>query len=702
MITKLEIDYFRKVEHAVMILTEGLNVIRGVNEASKTTRIEAAAYALLGSRVLRNTLAEVVTWGHRENELKVVCTLEINGHDYRFSRAKAGAEVYVDGADEPYVTGQNEVTAFAASLLGAEANVAQHLMLANQGGLRGILEEGPRATSTLIEKLSDLDLIDRLLDAAQERLQLGSTAVLEDRLAVAEQTLADLVPVPAPALPDFTAREQALQTARAAVQAQLPIQQAADARLNAELKKRGEAATLDLTLRQIQQQAAEALAQQRQAEAQRQPLPDLPGLEAALQSAQVWEARHQAWTGYQQLPSQPSTPLAEFKECQRQTLASLAEAQTQLAVAKAELRQLLPQLATGTRCPTCGQDTAHLPDVQQRQAALQQAIATAQQTQARREGQLPALQAAVAQAAAAVTANDQHLQTARRWLPFVTIDETVIPAAIQWVGDPVAAGEGPDVPALQQQVATARLQIERQTKLQARIETLQGVLNACTARQQEVEATRAALCLRSEADYAQLQARADGENQELFKRQGLVALQEIELGELRQEYQKAQALHHDYCKTREAHEGSRTQLLADIEITTFNNALIKKLRAARPVIANKLWNLVLSTVSTLFSQMRGEASVVARTKDGFTVNGRSVESLSGSTLDILGLAIRCALIKTFVPHCPFLILDEPASGCDEARSAALAGFIAAAGFQQVILVTHESVTESLSANLIQL
>ena len=46
-----------------MVFTPGINVLRGDNEASKTTRLEAIAYALFGSRSLRTPLEQAVTWG---------------------------------------------------------------------------------------------------------------------------------------------------------------------------------------------------------------------------------------------------------------------------------------------------------------------------------------------------------------------------------------------------------------------------------------------------------------------------------------------------------------------------------------------------------------------------------------------------------------------------------------------------------------
>ena len=80
---------------------------------------------------------------------------------------------------------------------------------------------------------------------------------------------------------------------------------------------------------------------------------------------------------------------------------------------------------------------------------------------------------------------------------------------------------------------------------------------------------------------------------------------------------------------------------------------------------------------------------MAKGKAGFTVNDVPVESLSGSTLDILGLALRCALLRTFIPRCGLLVLDEPMHGCDANRSEAMLGFLKSIGFEQTLLVSHE-------------
>ncbi len=134
----------------------------------------------------------------------------------------------------------------------------------------------------------------------------------------------------------------------------------------------------------------------------------------------------------------------------------------------------------------------------------------------------------------------------------------------------------------------------------------------------------------------------------------------------------------------------------------FNNALLKKVRLARPIVSDKLWGTVLHSVSSMFTRMRGELSTVTKDKDGFKVNGQSVESLSGSTLDILALSIRVSLVKVFLPNSNFLMLDEASSGCDDDRSAVMYGFLKSAGFDQVLLVTHDSLAEAISDQLLEI
>ena len=74
--------------------------------------------------------------------------------------------------------------------------------------------------------------------------------------------------------------------------------------------------------------------------------------------------------------------------------------------------------------------------------------------------------------------------------------------------------------------------------------------------------------------------------------------------------------------------------------------------------------------------------------------------MSGSTQDALGLSIRMALSKMFLPGFPFLVVDEPFANASANREMAGLGVLAAAGFEQVLLVTHSDLADSMVDHVI--
>lgn len=701
MIKSISLRFFRKHEDITVNLTEGLQTLRGVNEAGKTTILEGAAYAMFGSKALRDSMAETVTWGHKESELSAEAVLKLD-KVYTFKRSKAGAEVLIAG--KVFVSGQNEVSAFAANLLGADVGVAHHLMLAGQGGLRGVLEQGPKATSNLIETLSDLDLIDRIVEAAQEKLTLGSTAVLEDRLKVAEQTLATTTAPVAPAEPDLVAQRATVARCTGELPAAVTAKSEAEAAFSAEFTKREQRALLERDREQLLTQVESTTLQLAAEKAKAADVVIDPApLRAQIAAAEDHENRAQAFRTFGELvKTDMSFPLEAFNRLSTRVTNDVNAARQAITESKATIRALEPQVATTHLCPACGQDTAHLAAVQEKQAQLKASLAEAKAALAKAEAELPEADENIAEINALVDANQRNLKLANSIAAYVTIDEGRMPVAVAWNGEPVAGDTQANVAELRRQLTEIEDHIAARTKAEAKVEALREVLAGYTRRNAEITEQIAGLALADDEQYAALTAAVQTAGAIVAALEGDVALANIQIEVEEKAY--TEALHY-FQRDGEAYaalQESVKALLADIETTQFNNQLVKKVRAARPIIANKLWNLVLATVSTLFSQMRGEQSVVAKGKDGFTVNGRSVSSLSGSTLDILGLAIRCALVKTFIPNCPFLVLDEPSAACDDNRSASLIGFVASAGFKQVIMVTHSDMSEALSSNLIQL
>jgi len=160
-----------------------------------------------------------------------------------------------------------------------------------------------------------------------------------------------------------------------------------------------------------------------------------------------------------------------------------------------------------------------------------------------------------------------------------------------------------------------------------------------------------------------------------------------------------------HAQQLQAWQQGRDQLadaMLQLERMNFNNALLAKVRQAKPQISDRLWEIVLASVSSYFSQIRGTQSVVSRADNGFKVDGKSIGGLSGSTLDALGLAIRIALTRTFLPGAPFLMLDEAAAACDDERETNMLGLLATADFEQVLLVTHSTLADAFASQVVQL
>lgn len=703
MITNIKLTNFRKHTNLEVALTEGLNVWRGANEAGKSSVLEGVAYCLFGSKALRNTLAETVTWGRKESELSAEVVLEVSGTAYTFTRSKAGAEVVTGG--KVHVTGQNEVSTFAASLLGADNNAASKLMFATQGNLRGTLSEGPKATSAIIEDLASLDVIERIIDAAQEKLQLGSSAVLEERLKGVEAQVAALV---VPAEPDHEEYDNTVQASLKVIEgakeeaaAAEVAYKAAEVALTAEADKRKSAESLQVERGRLAEQHAGTSVQHAAEVAKAADvIVDPAGYEADVANAKQWHDRRLAYLRFEKMPKFEGGMnrgdhlhlITHYEEKGKVLQGEYTAVNTEIRIQEA-------QRITSDTCATCGQDTAHLPHVkakkEQVEALLQQMYATKARIEAEDAENDKAFEPLVllkADDAKALAGHESLMQ-------YIEVDGTVIPARVTWKGE-VPGDVGPDLNALQDAVAEIKAAIKARDLAQGKAEALAGVLVDITRRQAALEAKISALSLVSDDDFNALNsaflaaaaARCEGKVWQL----------EEDLAAYKKAYEDQVSNWKAGTLSAKGLEDQVTQLKADIEAIGFNNNLVKKLRAARPVIANKVWGLVLSTVSVLFSQMRGEQSVVTKEKEGFMVNGRPVESLSGSTLDILGLAIRCALIKTFIPNCPFIVLDEPAQGCDGDRSAALIGYVAASGFTQTLVVTHDQNHDAVASNLIQL
>jgi DNA repair exonuclease SbcCD ATPase subunit len=707
MLNKIILTNFQRHRHLEVVFNAGISALRGSNEAGKSTLIRAICYALFGAKALPMSLSEAVTWGEPEASLKVLLEFVVDSVVYTIKRGKSGAEITYDGG---IVTGQNECTAFVAKLLKADAVSASRLMLANQNEIRGALEKGAAETTKLIEQLAEFDQIDNLIETMEGTLTLGSPKVAEAAIANAEiqldQARAEATPVDVEAYGREIAARQAelaaAEDALAQLDAQIAELHTEANKLTDQAKERAAAdgavgtaaarlqrARLKLEeARGVAEPAAVDLAALRARVLQLSQLEVVRGARAAAEPflGEPQLAKDDRYEGVYEALVADITATRRDVQAKSSTISGL-ERTAALAESK---------ISTGS-CATCGQDISHLPEVAARNAELKAEadaarlkLETATKEHTELLEYLRALEAVQKESA-------PRLQAVDRLGKYLKVSDALLPPTLEWIG-----GEIPDNAAAE--IATIEQQIVAHEKAVRAFDIASGQADAAAkefdAYQAELEAAKAKCsalpivdpepaqkaCVAAQARRAEVngEVRACQRNLDNEVRGKQAALEA---------YQRAVNAADMAERTLSARRKELTEL-------AFNNGLLKAVRAARPVIADKLWNLVLAAVGKYFSEMRGVKSRVTKDSDGFKVDGHTATTLSGSTLDILGLAIRVALTRTFLPTAPFLVLDEPAAAMDGERTELMLGFLVTCGFPQTLLVTHEDISESVADNVI--
>ena len=695
MLNELRLKNFRKHEDRTFSFDAGLVALRGLNEMGKTSALEACSYALFGSKALRDSLENVVTWGKPVKDLKVELDATFHGRNLTFTRSKAGAEVIEGG--KVIVTGQNEVSNFAADMLGGDLAICNKLLFANQGSLRGALEEGNKALSELIEGLADFDLFDRLLDLISHKLVVGSPEVMQARLQQVEATLAA---TPVPEKPAESNLPHALRLKIAQVEAE-------HATHDAPIKEYREWLTqVTPQLEARAQYLADLKAHELKLESARKALGDLEAapkfattavepLREQLAAANRIDQAAKAYQTWQKRPTSAST-FEGTREAFDLELAGIVkakgEAQTAVTAKQGDVKVLNAKIITSLTCPTCGSTLKDAEDIKRRNQQYEAELAQLAADIASEQDRFTDLSQDEHQYKLIRTVDDERKTLAASLGDYVEVNLHEVPRVLTWVGP--ATFEPVDIKAIDTAIKAAEatntraaMQAGAKSEAKKTVETLES--------ETFVEV----------ADVADYQAKNEKVTEHFLAQSALTKELDtlrVDLRVAEAEVGKAAAEFEARMASIEAMRTTEKQLRSDLGSLAFNNGLLKKVRGARPQVADKLWNTVLASVSQMFTQMRGEPSTITKSKDGFACNGAPISSLSGSTLDLLALAIRCSLTRTFLPQANFLMLDEPGAAMDQDRVLTMLGFIAATGFQQVLLVSHEDVVDTVADTLIQL
>ena len=696
MLTKIKLENFRQHLNLELDFKNGVTVLRGSNEQGKTTVFEAVAFALFGVKACRNN--DLTTWGEPDNSHKV--TLDFTAHDEQctITRTKSSAELQVTRAcgSVRVVTGQTETVKAVENMLGLKPGLGSQLMFVGQSQIQGILAEGGAKTTSFIEKLADLDVIDNLVNELQDNYPTGKTLVLDDMLESSKEELLAAT-IELKATPDPTKMLEAeikelknnLTEKQAALVEAIAEFEAIDLKYNesktAEVEYKHyveKKKNLDSRLLELKDLAFVA-----------EPVEtDLTALKEELVGLELLEENYKDFVSHKDEVTARMLR-ADWTANFDRVSAELVERNNIIQEKSKEVEDNIKTIAglSDICCKTCKREFEN--------AAEQKALAY--DLELINEKLNLEIEALFAEQEP-LQVEFENLKSYATWEPELlntswTYDKTYIPAKLVWKGQDVSNY-------IEGKVFETRVSIVNADKEYAYNVREYKIYKDMLSRKQELSAELEGL--------VEIHKPEDSTKIEELRNtsKGLVQDRQHKVYQLGSEVKNFDANNvHRYNKhiaalSRVAElEDSIARCTKSIEQTALNNLLLKSLRAAKPFVADKIWRAVCDTVSVYFSQMRGVESVVSKdSKEGFTVNGEAISSLSGSTLSILGLALRVALVKTFLPSCDILLLDEPFDGADNSRRDSMLGFIVQSGFMQMIIITHENSTESFSDELLLL
>lgn len=708
MISKISLKNFRQHRELTIDLQPGFTALRGENEAGKSTVLEAILFALFGIRACRNS--DIATWGESDKSVKVELWMTLPGDELHISRSKSAAEINYAGQT---VTGQTECTKFIESQLQLQPGLGPKLMVAKQRDIQGVLEQKNGQATELIEDLADLAVIDRIVDKLQAKYPTGNTKLVESRIETAtnqiigykdaveqlQQKAADL-----PSEEDIGRQDTAVDELKQQI---VNLQ----GELDGAKQERDEAAAINdnraKVIRKLNAAQDYLAGLKNQLAAMESKRPAAPACTATLDELDValvdMERQRVIYRKYQTFITKTANYKKLLDDSETELRKQIKSLQSQVEAYKEKvssaphmLDTLRAQIVAASVCGFCDKDVSQFPEVAEKNAELQKkiddladALARITEWKAAAEAELKRLTDILNVGQLPISLDDS----------LYVVDDSVFPARITWKGE-VPADPAQEIGRLQaerdawiafnaasnqfnRQMASLEREIDNGQQEVTDLEAAVALLPPCP----DTSALSAAV-EKLLADINETAVAAESAGHKLADMQRAV-----------KDYQDALVAARKNLLDAELRLNEAKDELAEI---TFNNGLVKKLRTVRPEIANKVWASVLGAVSHYFSAMRGTKSIVTKENDAFLVDGKPVDSYSGSTMDVLGLALRIALIRTFLPTCDFMLLDEPFAACSDGRQTAALGFLAGAGFNQMLVITHEDISETVADNLLTL
>ena len=738
MIKSAHLINYRSYVDRKFIFEAGLIVIRGVSEAGKSTIVEAIAYAEFGSKMLRDGVADAVNWDAKKmTAMKVIVEHEVHGVLYTISRGKSGAEITYTTDKKHSVTGQKECTEFMEKLLQIPKGKVNELILAGQNDVQGILKQGSTALAVTIERLAGFEQVDALIESVKDKYPSGAAAQLEEQL----KTLRDrLKAIDMEDVVDFQEeiKELLLQKtdlntenddidtalgkiAERVVELKASIEKLEGAKEKADTLKeshnKAAGYTEDIVL--LKNQLTDLEEQMKQAKYKDLPGPiEVTAIEDQITDSNLILLEMDAFETFHNLPKVGTyweEGKQDFADNLAELLLDIKETEDIVRGYQGEIDLAKSKLNYDENCVTCHQSIKDLPEIVKLNQA-QESIISDRATDITEQQDLLEDAAGGLKNMLALQELDREVQSVLVHLDgsdFVSIDKSTYPVKVTWLGGEVPTGQAfiecrdetqLIVEKLNKKLELAsqhagqlkELEVEQDRKTTS-LESLRVSLKTVKASLEGVEAEDLEDIVSKLIELKATQVSYDGKA--IIEREANASI-DYKLQVISDRLVEIDKEKNSGKIRKEELNKQITTIEVQYKEVAFGSALIKTVRDARVKIANKLWSVVLTTVSSYFTTMRGIPTTITKSAKGFKVNDKALESLSGSTLDVCGVALRLAVIQMFLPATDFAIFDEVSGGCDDERTSAVTGFLLGSGFSQTFLLTHKAVDEGAASQLI--
>ena len=692
-VESVETRAFGKLDSIKVPIINGKVVVRGSNEAGKSTLIEAILYCMFGSSALRGTVEDAVTEGSKPSDLRV----RVKYGPYTAKRTKSSASVV--GPDVK-INGQSNVSEFFYDLLGVRKGTERSILVSEQGKTAGILDGKPGEVSALIESLAGFSHIDDLIERVKEKFPSGNKSFLEEMLIGVDDRIEEKNKIILTNPEVYREKVRHGEANRAVAEQEVEALQSSISGNEHDLAEIEASVKLKSKLMTDLQSTEMGIDTNSNAltfakEASKKEVPDVTAERSLVDDyAQVVET----YKLYKEVTSfsWDGDEWDEGEDGLAKEVLGVSEKvfrdNEELADLRATKRKYEYVLADDEDyiCSECGQDTSHLhTDIRDKaEKGLEDVrgkIDSLTMNLADHERYLQVL-------------NDIGAEQVRRSLhKKYAVDTKLLPWTLKWPGKIPVEPSKVKFNIAQSAIAESESLGRVVDTAHADVVTLTGDVKKAVEKAEGLRNEISEIFPQDSSDLREIITalkKAHGEALEVWT--GIDKQIKEDDKKVTELVIEAKHLENELDELTKQNLSLREKIKAD----QHNAEILKQVRKAKPVVLNRVWSSVLNTVSSTFSEMRAEESKVEKTEKGFSINGLPVHRLSGSAKSILGIAVRSALRDIFAPSAGFMVFDEPFADMDADRTA-LANSALNSIRGQVLMITHEEVSDGSFDDVIE-